>query len=73
MNAQQAYEAAEKAMRDAKPKLIAYLDHRDAPEGIRKIYEKGFWEYQQSKAAKSKLAGPAYRERRNITTFFKKP
>ena len=57
MNAQQAYEEAEKAYRDAKPKFIAWLDHRDAPEGIRKLYEKGYWEWQELKSAKSKAFG----------------
>lgn len=62
MTAQQAYETADKAFQEAKPKFIAWLDHCDAPEGIRKIYEKGYWEWQEQKQAKAKLLGPALRE-----------
>ncbi len=66
MNAITAYEAAEKALNNAKPKFIAYLDHLDAPAGIRELYERGFWEYQELKRLKRKLAGPAYRERMRL-------
>jgi len=34
--------------------------------GIRELYERGFWEYQELKRLKSKLAGPAYRERMRL-------
>ena len=52
-----AYLVAEKAFSDAKPKFISWLSHRDAPEGIRKIYEKNYWEWQALKSEKAKAFG----------------
>ena len=69
MSAQLAYEAAEGAYRNAKPLFAAWLAHRDAPEGIRKLYEKGYVEYLRLRAEKAKLAGAAYRERNNVQFF----
>lgn len=42
------------------------INDLDAPAGIRELYERGFWEYQELKRLKSKLAGPAYRERMRL-------
>lgn len=61
MSAIERHETALKAFRGAKPKFISYLNHRQSPEGIRKLYEKGYSEYQELKVQKAKLLGPYLR------------
>lgn len=63
------YELANKAYLDAKYKFIAWLDHRDAPGGIPALYEKGYWEWQALKLAKSKAYGKYRASIRKLTVF----